>query len=328
MIKYSIIMPIYNTGKKLTKSIESVINQTYSNWELIAINDGSTDNSQTILEKYAKQDSRIKIFWQENKGPGIARNNGIKKCTGEYIAFIDSDDYYDLNFLKMVNDKNKKAKQDIIYIDDIKEYSNGKKFGGYSFEKHQKISKEKLLRLQMMGVIPWGGVLKVVKSDIAKKSFYSDIQVGEELIYSIEVLKNSNKIAFASGALYHYVDNQNGQHKLGGFDPWSDVANELKKYLINHNEYNLYAKEVNSLALKALTISIYRYCRKYDSKQAKEKIKEQIKKYTANFELNNIRNEYIDKKTKIIFYLIKLKQYHLLYLASKIKAKSDEQRSG
>ncbi len=319
MLKYSIVMPIYNTSKKLNRSIGSIINQTYKNWELIAIDDGSTDDSLEILKEYSKQDERIKVFSQTNQGPGIARNNGIKKCTGDYIAFIDSDDYYELDFLEQVNEKNKNINQDVIFIGDVKEYSNGKKFGGYIFEKYEKVNREDLIRLQMMGTIPWGGVLKIVKSKIVRECSYSNIKVGEELIYSISVLEKSHNISFINKALYHYVHNEKGQHTLGGFDPWKEVAIELKKYIIEKGEYDNYYKEINSLALKALTISLYRYSCKYNFFKAKREYKKAIRKYTNEFDIYDINYEKIDKTSKIILALIKWKFYIIIYCASKVK---------
>ena len=92
-MKFSIIMPVYNTALYLKQSIQSVIEQTYENWELICVNDGSTDDSLEICEHYAKQDSRIKVFSKVNEGVSVARNFGLKKVTGERVIFLDADLY-------------------------------------------------------------------------------------------------------------------------------------------------------------------------------------------------------------------------------------------
>ena len=85
----SVIIPVYNVEKYLTKCLDSVVNQTYTNLEIICVNDGSPDNSAKILEAFAKKDSRIKIINQENKGLSGARNTGIESATGDYIVFLD-----------------------------------------------------------------------------------------------------------------------------------------------------------------------------------------------------------------------------------------------
>ena len=93
MVKISVILPVYNVEKYLAESLDSALNQTFDDLEIICINDGSTDNSPSILEEYAKRDSRIKIISQENMGVGAARNVGLNNACGEYVYFLDGDDY-------------------------------------------------------------------------------------------------------------------------------------------------------------------------------------------------------------------------------------------
>lgn len=100
MIKVSVVMPVYNSDKYLKESINTVLNQTLEDIELICIDDGSTDKSLEILEEFAKKDSRVRIFTQNHKGAGVARNYGITKCNGKYLSFMDSDDLLDLNALQ------------------------------------------------------------------------------------------------------------------------------------------------------------------------------------------------------------------------------------
>ena len=98
--KISIIIPIYNTAKYLPKCLDSIINQTYQNIEIILVNDGSTDNSSKIIQEYAKKDQRIIIINQKNSGQSAARNTGLKQASGEFISFIDSDDTVDKTFIE------------------------------------------------------------------------------------------------------------------------------------------------------------------------------------------------------------------------------------
>ena len=109
----SIVVPIYNTEQYISKCIESLINQTYKNLEIILIDDGSTDNSFNICKKYQKEDERIKLFHKENGGVSSARNYGIKKATGEYICFCDSDDYYSLEALTIMTDTIRDSNADL-----------------------------------------------------------------------------------------------------------------------------------------------------------------------------------------------------------------------
>lgn len=110
----SVIIPIYNSERYLKQCLDSVINQTYNNMEIICINDGSADNSLNILNEYAKKDNRIKIISQDNQGGGFARNVGIKIATGEYLFFLDSDDWFKPTFIKDMYSKAKKDDSDIV----------------------------------------------------------------------------------------------------------------------------------------------------------------------------------------------------------------------
>src|SRR6476659_7001862 len=90
----SVIMPAFNAGKYISDAIQSVIQQTYNNWELIVIDDGSTDTTAAIIKEFIASDDRIKYLYQENGGPGKARNKGLKEAKGIYVAFLDADDLW------------------------------------------------------------------------------------------------------------------------------------------------------------------------------------------------------------------------------------------
>ncbi len=97
---FSAVLPTYNRASMISRAIESVINQSYTNWELIIVDDGSTDNTKEIIDSYNKADKRIKYFYQENSERSVARNNGISKAKGDWICFLDSDDLYNNNHLE------------------------------------------------------------------------------------------------------------------------------------------------------------------------------------------------------------------------------------
>lgn len=110
-MKFSIIVPVYNVEKYLKKCLDSILNQSYDNFEVIIINDGSTDSSEEIIKSY--NDSRIKYYKQENKGLSIARNKGVEKSSGDYLLFVDSDDYLNNDLLIVLNNSLDK-KYDLI----------------------------------------------------------------------------------------------------------------------------------------------------------------------------------------------------------------------
>lgn len=118
MVKVSIILPVYNVGQYLDETFRSLLNQTLKEIEIIAVNDGSTDNSEEIIKKYVVQDSRISYYYQENQGQSVARNNALKYATGKYIYMMDSDDVLDHpDALKICYDYAENCKADFIFFD-------------------------------------------------------------------------------------------------------------------------------------------------------------------------------------------------------------------
>ena len=126
MAKVSVIVPVYNVEKYLKRCLDSLINQTLSDIDIICINDGSKDSSLQILEQYAQKDSRIVIYNQENSGLSVARNTGLEHASGEYIGFVDSDDWVDLDFYEKLYNSAKNNNADIAVADFIREHTNKK----------------------------------------------------------------------------------------------------------------------------------------------------------------------------------------------------------
>ena len=114
VIKFSIIVPVYNVELFLRECLDSIENQTFKGFEVICINDGSTDGSLSILQEYAAKDSRFKVISQENQGQGVARNNGIDIAQGEYLLFIDPDDFIEPNMLEIIYKKFQQTDAEIV----------------------------------------------------------------------------------------------------------------------------------------------------------------------------------------------------------------------
>ena len=319
MILYSIIMPVFNADKNIHKSIVSVIEQTYSNWELIIVNDGSTDDTLEIAREYEQKDKRIKVFTKENAGPGAARNFGISKCVGDYIAFIDSDDYYDENYLMLVDIQNKKERKDIIFVDFVNETKDGKEYGRSTIYSMRNFSKHQLICMQMTGKMPWGPFVKVIEKSIAEKCSFSNLVVGEEAIFSFDVLRKSEIFGFVSKPVYHYIYNEVGQHKKGGLDPWGEVVKGLKEHLVNQNCFEEYRSTVNSFALRALCINLYRCSRSNEKRVAIKRMKQSYNTYKKQYDFENMNMKVLDNKSIIIMICLKIGLYSLIYYASMIR---------
>lgn len=319
MYKYSVIIPVYNAEKSISRAIDCIVNQTYENWELVLVNDGSTDNSQKILEKYANMDSRIVVLNQENVGPGFSRNNGIQVASGDYVAFLDADDYYDADYLECVEKINVQEKKDVVFVDFINEDSQGNSYGQSTIYSYRNYSKHNLMCMQMTGVMPWGPCVKVVSKTIIKKCSFSELKVGEEAVYSFDVLNKSKKIGFVKTPKYHYVHNQNGQHTQGGINPWGPVVDAIKFHTIKTGCYKEFESTINAFALRALCINVYRCACNFKVGKAINQISEAYSEYFDTYDLNNLNRHALDRKSMIILWFLRMHMHWLVYIASKIR---------
>lgn len=204
----SIIVPIYNAEKYLKKCIDSLVNQTKKEIEIILINDGSTDSSERIIKEY--KDERIKYFKNKNQGIGKTRNFGIEKATGKYLLFVDSDDYLDKNACEKLYNKIENDSLDLLVYDFYREFDNGKK----EEEKLQKFDisnlKENPKLLLNINLSPWNKLYKteVIKGNNTK--FVENLKY-EDAPFVVEAIINSKRIGKLDESLYYYMIHSNSE---------------------------------------------------------------------------------------------------------------------
>lgn len=210
----SVIVPVYNVEKFLPYCMNSIINQTYQNLEIILINDGSTDNSKHICEKYATKDSRIKLINQENQGLSMARNAGLKQAKGEYISFIDSDDVISLEFYEQLLDLMLKTQADIVECGLVKVKEEGIIKDNFKVkEEHSKyivIDKQEALNrihnenldICLKSVVVWN---KLYKRDLFQDIQFPKGKKYEDEFTTYQVMYKANKIAIIDKIMYGYV---------------------------------------------------------------------------------------------------------------------------
>lgn len=220
----SIIVPVYNTEKYLHKCIDSILTQTFTDFELLLINDGSTDNSGNICDEYAQKDSRIQVFHKENGGVSTARNLGLDNATGNWIMFVDSDDWCDTKICKVLYDNAIKYNADISLCDLIRYGKNENKL---IFATKTKSSKTRLLsriflKKEMLNSkisSAAGPCAKLIKSKIIFDNnirFDAEIQYGEDILFVYEILNKINNAIYIQLALYHYQYNLSSITKQKG----------------------------------------------------------------------------------------------------------------
>lgn len=314
----SVIVPAYNSEMFIGKCIDSVLSQTYSNWELIAVDDGSRDNTFGILKKYAEADSRIRVIHQENQGPGIARNTGIAEAKGNYVVFIDSDDYIEKDYFLLLSKHN----EDVVFINVRNVDKDGHVLKEEYMSKNKNLSEDVILRRQMTGRIDWGGVRKALKINILRENNvkYTKHKIGEEALYSFQVLWYAKTVAFIDKPLYNYVQRVDSQSNLKIDDPWGGVAKAMKDKVIEMQLYPEFANTINAFLLTASAVSANCLAKNYFFSVYLKKVKicrRQLKEA--------IDNEYpIDKanmstKAKIVGWMLRHRLYLSIWLLTKLK---------
>lgn len=317
----SIVMPVYNAEATLKRSIESILKQTNPNWELICVDDGSKDDSLGILKQYADKDSRIKVFHKDNSGPGLTRNYAMERCVGDYIGYLDADDCWGESCVDELIKTIEEYNADVIFLRTMM-CSGGKQWDAYNVDQFSGLSQKDIICCMMSGILPWGQE-KVIRSSIIKDNglTYSADPVGEEAIFSFEALSRAETIKFINQPMYFYYVEANGQHTLGNVDPWYNIVKNMKAHLEEKNVFDLYQSSLNSLALRALTISVYRISAKYRYKEAKKQSREKLLSYADLYTLEDNNSISLDKKTKVIYWLLKHKIYLPIYVLSKYRSR-------
>lgn len=204
----TVIVPIYNVEKYLDKCIKSIINQTYKKLEIILINDGSPDNCGVICDNYKKIDNRIKVIHQQNQGQAISRNLGIKLSKGDYISFVDADDYLELDMYKKMMDIIEKYDCEIvecgyseIYSDRIISTENTRDISfldkSYLIEQLLNIEKNHIPRVAV-----WN---KIYKKTILQNICFPDGKIHEDYLFEFNCFKKINKYVYYSEPLYNHI---------------------------------------------------------------------------------------------------------------------------
>ena len=236
---FSIIIPVFNVEKYLRDCLDSVIHQTYSEWEAICVNDGSSDGSAGIMEEYAEKDSRIRIVSQENAGTAAARNTGIKEAAGDYIFFLDSDDWLEPNALGIIS--NRLNGEDILcfngkrYFESTKSFNRADSIIEKTFKKGMDYYNENALLPRDFAFVCV--VLRVYKrAFLTNNELYFDEDVSyEDNLWVPIVLYNSDTVTVIPDVLYYYrirEGSKMGQVSLDRKKDMLKVANRLAAFFI------------------------------------------------------------------------------------------------
>lgn len=245
----SIIVPVYNAEAYIENCITSMLNQTYDNFELLLINDGSKDDSLSMCLKYAERDNRIKVYDKPNGGASSARNLGLKYVKGQYIVFVDIDDFLSRNYLENLYSAAKEGNYDIVQCnyEIVNNQYQEEKYVGFNKNDIREITKVQALNNRLYKVTLWGKIYSL--------KLFKNFRFKEGIIYEDDAsyyifIDRANKIAVLDETLYYYYMSSNSVMRN---------ENEMNMDFIDiYNERINYFKKRNNIELLEGTYN--RYC--------------------------------------------------------------------
>ena len=317
----SIIVPVYNVERYINTCINSIINQSYRNIEILLINDGSKDLSGEICDKWAKKDSRIKVFHKENGGLSDARNFGINKCNGEYLIFIDSDDFINKDMVKKLLKLSQENEADIVQCEflkfknenEIKESNDKNKV--QVFKNIEAIENHYKEELKISTVVSW--------SKLYKKYLFNDIRfpkgkLHEDEFTTYKLLYKANKVLYTNEKLYYYRETpnsiMNSKYNIRRLD-LLEALNERLLFFKKINNDNLYNIALNNYY--SILIFAYNSYKKFnkEDKETLNKLKKESKRVFN--ELNS--KGLINKKDIILFTAFRLNSFYYRVIKKLLK---------
>ncbi len=227
----SVIIPVFNVEKYICKCLDSVLSQTYTNLEIILIDDGSTDNSGKICDEYAKKDDRIKVIHKQDEGVSSARNAALKMCTGEYIGFVDSDDYIEKDMFEYLLGLIVSSKADVARCEII-----GK---NNLFIKTEIIKSSDALERCLPNIYLWN--MLFTSSVIENLVFDENVFLGEDVKFCIEAFAQAKLIVCGREAKYHYCVNSQSLTKM----PFNDkklTYFKVNDFILKHCNEHMQSK--------------------------------------------------------------------------------------
>ena len=305
----SIVVPIYNMEKYLDKCINSIINQTYKNIEIILVDDGSTDKSSKIINKYKKLDKRIKAYYKKNGGLSDARNYGIDKATGEYIGFIDSDDYIEKNMYETLYNNIIKYNADISVVGfnvvyestDIKNRVEYQEVTDKLEIYNRKEAFDLLFDANKFGNFAWN---KLYKKELFKNIKYPLCKKMEDLGTTYKLVEISNKIVYEPLKLYNYFQRSGSIMNNKDLKFMKDIyLLSYERFIYYDNKYGFNIDNHNNMISTLLFI--------YSYVEDEDKLYKDILKRVHLLKII----KYLNNKEKIKIFILKLnhKLFKLLF---------------
>lgn len=313
MKKISILIPVYNTSKYLEKCLNSIINQSLKNIEIICVNDGSTDNSLEILKKYKELDSRITIINKKNGGSSSARNEALKKATGKYCLNIDSDDWIEQGYLEEMYEKAEREELDMVISDIIFDYGYKKEIKkDLNVEDSKNLSGEDYLDIFFKNNFhgyTWNKLIRRECFDNYDIRYNEKIFLYEDVEVVVKLAFHMKKIGKLNKAFYHYIQGENNGSKRAKFKNYLDIEEcfiELERYFDKNFQQLIYTRKNIALLENLLE---YNYIKDEDYYSKRNELLKEIKlgkdKLIDEVSKRKVIKTYLLFNNKYIFELLK-----------------------
>lgn len=341
--KVSIIVPIYGVEKYLNRCIESLMKQTLKEIEIIMVDDESPDNCPVLCEKYKKIDSRIKVIHKKNGGLGLARNSGLEIAEGEYVAFVDSDDYVSCDMYQRLYETAKKESADTViagfnkidYMGNKREIVETQNIAVYNgkFQLHEYVigmlgSPASCKKVQLREMSVWRGIYshKVIKENQLR--FYSERQfISEDIIFHLDYFEKAEKLIILPETFYNYCYNEQSLTTIYREDRYYkncelyiEICRKLELYGYDNIAFE-YAKKLFLIRSRGCILSIIANRRNLGLK----KIKQQIKKIQEDDLFVNIVHSYpiihMPLKKQLLMWALRWKFTYIVILMAIIRGK-------
>lgn len=326
MLKYSLIVPVYNVQKYIEKCISSILDQDYANYEIIIVDDGSTDKSAEIIDRIANLNrDKIVSIHQENKGLGGARNTGLEKATGKYVWFIDSDDTIAPYSLKHLDEFIQKQEVDILVFDRVAIDELGNEMEtevGVDFEHEDIFSLEK--NPQMLYMSP-SACNKIFRKELFEKTkiCFPDKIWFEDLYTIPKLYLQADKMGYLHESLYLYLQRDGSIMNNRSVEKNIDIttaANEIITYYKKEKKYEQYHSELEYLTIiNVYLLASVRVIRGNRKSELLKGLKAYMKDNFPNYK-SNVYYPLVPEKYKLLLRLLDKEQYWLIKMLFLIKS--------
>lgn len=311
-MKISVIIPVYNIEKFIERCVNSIINQTYKNLEIILVDDGSTDNSGKICDEFAKKDSRIIVIHKSNKGLSDTRNIGIEKATGDYLSFIDGDDWIEKDTYEQFLLNNKEINADLIVFGMSIDYEDGTTKIKYLPQKEILDNKKGLIYLNSFKNIEVSSCNKIYKKELFSNIRFPVGKLCEDYYIMYKLFDKSKKIMILPITKYHYFQRINSITKNKKVNMDFLYAAEEQMIYIEKKYPDISHIARSNYAFSILTIYNVK-CKKGLLNERKERIRlvKSTKKYIKDVLLN--KDLFLNKKIQfLMFYYLNVVYYFII----------------